>query len=109
VELEGCAGHGPHGLPALEMTKWFDTNCHYMVPEFAPTQRFTLASTKPFDEFLEAKSLGYHTRPVLLGPVSHLLLGKSRTASLECRSTNRPWCSTSIIGRSPRSGRPMPF
>jgi 5-methyltetrahydropteroyltriglutamate--homocysteine methyltransferase len=73
-----CAGHGVHGqgLPPLEMTKWFDTNYHYMVPEFVPGQRFTLASTKPIDEFLEAKSLGYHTRPVLLGPVTYLLLGK---------------------------------
>jgi 5-methyltetrahydropteroyltriglutamate--homocysteine methyltransferase len=85
VELEGCADHGPHGqgLPALEMTKWFDTNYHYMVPEFVPVQRFTLASTKPIDEFLEAKSLGYHTRPVLLGPVSYLLLGKGRHGSLD--------------------------
>ena len=80
---EGCAGHGAHGLPALEMTKWFDTNYHYMVPEFVPIQPFMLASTKPIDEFLEAKSLGYHTRPVLLGPVSYLLLGKSRNAGLD--------------------------
>jgi 5-methyltetrahydropteroyltriglutamate--homocysteine methyltransferase len=83
AETEGCAGHGAQGLPALEMTKWFDTNYHYMVPEFVPLQHFTLASTKPIDEFLEAKSLGYHTRPVLLGPVSYLLLGKSRSASLD--------------------------
>jgi 5-methyltetrahydropteroyltriglutamate--homocysteine methyltransferase len=78
-------GRGAHGggLPALEMTKWFDTNYHYMVPEFVPVQHFTLASTKPIDEFLEAKSLGYHTRPVLLGPVTYLLLGKSRYRSLD--------------------------
>ena len=80
-----CAGHVPdhahgHGLPALEMTKWFDTNYHYMVPEFAVGQTFRLASTKPIDEFLEAKSLGFATRPVLLGPVTYLLLGKSREA-----------------------------
>ncbi|WP_291006422.1 5-methyltetrahydropteroyltriglutamate--homocysteine S-methyltransferase [Ferrovibrio sp.] len=78
-----CCGHGAHDAPtlgvrALEMTKWFDTNYHYMVPEFEPGQIFTLASTKPLDEFNEAKALGYHTRPVLLGPVTYLKLGKSK-------------------------------
>ena len=73
----GSAAPTP-GLPALEMTKWFDTNYHYMVPELSPDQEFTLASTKPLDEFLEAKSLGFYTRPVLLGPVTYLLLGKSK-------------------------------
>jgi 5-methyltetrahydropteroyltriglutamate--homocysteine methyltransferase len=79
-------GHGRGDLPALEMTKWFDTNYHYMVPEFVPVQSFTLASTKPIDEFLEAKSLGYHTRPVLLGPVTYLMLGKGRDADLDLLS-----------------------
>ncbi|MBN1910222.1 MAG: 5-methyltetrahydropteroyltriglutamate--homocysteine S-methyltransferase, partial [Pirellulales bacterium] len=65
-------------IGALEMTKWFDTNYHYLVPEFEPDQQFTLASTKPVDEFLEAKALGIHTRPVLLGPVTFLRLGKSQ-------------------------------
>ncbi len=85
---DACAGHGSHGhgLPALEMTKWFDTNYHYMVPEFAPGQAFSLASTKPVDMFLEAKRLGYHTRPVLLGPVTYLLLGKSRDGALDLLS-----------------------
>ncbi len=69
-------GHGASGVRALEMTKWFDTNYHYMVPEFGPQQRFALTGTKPVDEFLEAKSLGYHTRPVVLGPVTFLKLGK---------------------------------
>ncbi|MGH7104045.1 MAG: 5-methyltetrahydropteroyltriglutamate--homocysteine S-methyltransferase [Acetobacteraceae bacterium] len=71
-------GSQKSGAGALEMTKWFDTNYHYMVPEFAPGQSFTLASTKPVDEFSEASALGYATRPVLLGPVSFLLAGKSR-------------------------------
>ncbi len=71
-------GSQQSGAGALEMTKWFDTNYHYMVPEFAPGQSFTLASTKPVDEFSEARALGYATRPVLLGPVSFLLAGKSR-------------------------------
>lgn len=67
--------HG-HGVPAQEMTKWFDTNYHYMVPEFAKDQTFALASTKAIDEYREAKALGYQTRPVLVGPVTFLKLGK---------------------------------
>jgi 5-methyltetrahydropteroyltriglutamate--homocysteine methyltransferase len=66
------------GVPAMEMTKWFDTNYHYIVPEFTKDQQFSLGSLKPVNEFLEAKSLGIHTRPVLLGPVSFLLLGKGK-------------------------------
>lgn len=64
-------------IPALEMTKWFDTNYHYLVPEFSAQQTFHLASTKPLDEFVEARALGIQTRPVLLGPISFLLLGKT--------------------------------
>jgi 5-methyltetrahydropteroyltriglutamate--homocysteine methyltransferase len=63
-------------IPAMEMTKWFDTNYHYIVPEFVQGQEFGLGSTKPVDEFREAQSLGFSTRPVLLGPVSYLLSGK---------------------------------
>ncbi|MGB3387301.1 MAG: 5-methyltetrahydropteroyltriglutamate--homocysteine S-methyltransferase [Pseudaminobacter sp.] len=73
----GHAGHG-HNVTALEMTKWFDTNYHYMVPELTDDQAFALASTKPVDEFLEAKALGIHTRPVILGPVTFLKLAKSQ-------------------------------
>ncbi|MBP2160828.1 MULTISPECIES: 5-methyltetrahydropteroyltriglutamate--homocysteine S-methyltransferase [Asticcacaulis] len=73
----GCTVRHSGGIPALEMTKWFDTNYHYMVPEFTADQRFVLTSQKPVDEFLEAKAFGYRTRPVLLGPVTYLRLGKS--------------------------------
>ncbi|MDX6805015.1 5-methyltetrahydropteroyltriglutamate--homocysteine S-methyltransferase [Terrihabitans rhizophilus] len=69
--------HGGKGLPAQEMTKWFDTNYHYIVPEFTPGQEFALASSKAVREFREAKALGVHTRPVLVGPVTFLKLGKS--------------------------------
>ncbi len=69
---------GARDVPAMEMTKWFDTNYHYIVPEFELDQRFRLASTKPLDEFLEAQTEGIRTRPKLLGPVSFLLLGKAR-------------------------------
>lgn len=67
---------GSKAAPAMEMTKWFDTNYHYIVPEFEPGMEFRVASRKPVEEFLEAKALGFDTRPVLLGPVSFTLLGK---------------------------------
>jgi 5-methyltetrahydropteroyltriglutamate--homocysteine methyltransferase len=72
-----------HGAPAQEMTKWFDTNYHYMVPEFSKSQRFELSSFKAIDEYREAKALGYQTRPVLLGPVTYLKLGKSNDANFD--------------------------
>ena len=71
---------GNKSASAMEMTKWFDTNYHYIVPEFEPGMEFHLASRKPVEEFLEAKALGFTTRPVLLGPVSLALLGKARGA-----------------------------
>ncbi|MDO5611287.1 MAG: 5-methyltetrahydropteroyltriglutamate--homocysteine S-methyltransferase [Pseudomonadota bacterium] len=64
-------------LPALEMTKWFDTNYHYLVPELEAGQTFRLRGDKPVAEFLEAKAAGFNARPVLLGPVSFLLLAKT--------------------------------
>ena len=112
--------------PALEMTKWFDTNYHYMVPEFTRGQTFKLASLKPVDEFREAKALGYQTRPVLLGPVTYpqarqeqgcrarsavaarrrccrsistCCAGSPRTAPIGCRSTSPAWCSISTTRR----------
>jgi 5-methyltetrahydropteroyltriglutamate--homocysteine methyltransferase len=68
-------------LRALEMTKWFDTNYHYLVPELQATQTFALRGDKPVAEFLEAKAAGFNTRPVLLGPVSFLLLSKTTDGS----------------------------
>ncbi len=80
----GRAGQGGQaGVAAMEMTKWFDTNYHYLVPEFEAGQSFRLASTKPIDEFVEAKRLGVHTRPVLVGPVSLLLLGKAKDPKVD--------------------------
>jgi 5-methyltetrahydropteroyltriglutamate--homocysteine methyltransferase len=65
-------------VTAMEMTKWFDTNYHYIVPELGPGTSFSLSSTKPFDEHAEAmEELGIDTVPVIVGPVSFLLLGKS--------------------------------
>src|SRR5215210_2604382 len=65
-------------VTAMEMTKWFDTNYHYIVPELGPETSFSLSSTKPFDDHAEAmEEQGIDTVPVILGPVSFLLLGKS--------------------------------
>ncbi|PHY17877.1 5-methyltetrahydropteroyltriglutamate--homocysteine S-methyltransferase [Caulobacter sp. BP25] len=82
VTLAPCGhDHGPKtGVPAQEMTKWFDTNYHYLAPEVSRGQVFALSSTKPVDEFLEAKARGFHTRPVLLGPVTFLKLAKTKDA-----------------------------
>ncbi len=63
-------------VTAMEMTKWFDTNYHYLVQELSAGTRFRLASTKPLDEYLEARAAGIETMPVLLGPLTYLLLGK---------------------------------
>ncbi len=67
---------GGRDVPALEMTKWFDTNYHYIVPELGPRQRFRLAFTQAIDHFAEARALGIAARPVLLGPVTFLSLSK---------------------------------
>ncbi|WP_454832817.1 5-methyltetrahydropteroyltriglutamate--homocysteine S-methyltransferase [Pseudoxanthomonas wuyuanensis] len=64
-------------LRALEMTKWFDTNYHYLVPELHRDQQFRLRGDKPVAEYLEARVAGFASRPVLLGPVSFLLLSKT--------------------------------
>jgi 5-methyltetrahydropteroyltriglutamate--homocysteine methyltransferase len=72
----GVQGKG-RDVVAMEMTKWFDTNYHYLVPELEPNQTFRLASQKPFDELAEAKKLGVPAKPVLIGPVTFLLLGKA--------------------------------
>ena len=82
--LQERGASGAVDVPAMEMTKWFDTNYHYIVPELRSGQTFRLRSTKPVDEFLEAMALGISTRPVILGPVSFLLLSKmygARTGS----------------------------
>jgi len=67
-----CCG----GAQAQEMTKWFDTNYHYLVPEFSVDQQFQLSWTQLFEEVEEAKALGHTIKPVLIGPLSYLWLGK---------------------------------
>lgn len=62
---------------ACEMTKWFDTNYHYLVPEFEPEQTFQLLSTQLFEQVAAAQAAGFQPKPVLLGPLSFLWLGKT--------------------------------
>ncbi len=65
-------------ITAMEMTKWFDTNYHYIVPEFIKNQKFLLRSEKILNEFIEAKKSGIKPKPVIIGLVSYLLLGKEK-------------------------------
>lgn len=69
-------GHSHGSVTAGEMTKWFDTNYHYIVPELEPGQKLALGRLKIVDEYREARAQGYATRPVLLGPVTWLSLAK---------------------------------
>jgi len=68
---------GSEGVAPLEMTKWFDTNYHYIVPEFGPGQTFHVAAPALLDQLREALELGIPARPVLVGPLSLLLLGRA--------------------------------
>jgi len=70
-------------VTAMEMTKWFDTNYHYIVPEWRAGQRFRLSSTKPFDELAEAQAQGVPAKPVLVGPLSLVLLGKAQDEGMD--------------------------
>ncbi|MDX3904507.1 MAG: 5-methyltetrahydropteroyltriglutamate--homocysteine S-methyltransferase [Pigmentiphaga sp.] len=71
-------GRAPTGAPAAacEMTKWFDTNYHYLVPELHPGQRFRIARTDLFEQVAEARALGLAAKPVIPGPLTWLWLGK---------------------------------
>lgn len=64
---------------ALSMTKWFNTNYHYIVPEFNQDQVFKISSNKLFNEIMDAKNLGYNVKPVLIGPMTYLWLGKGNS------------------------------
>src|SRR5690606_8894296 len=76
--------HGEDGgVPPLEMTKWFNTNYHYIVPELSPDQEFRLVGDKPLQAFHEALKIGIKTKPVLVGPVTFLRLSKVRAAGRE--------------------------
>lgn len=82
--------HDGFDIPAMEMTKWFDTNYHYIVPEIEQGQNFRLNSTKIVDEYKEAKAAGIETRPVLLGAVTYLLLSKSVSTYIAVEDIGTP-------------------
>jgi len=81
---------GASDVTAMEMSKWFDTNYHYLVPEFEAHPTFRLSSTKIFDEYMEAKALGIETRPVLVGPLTYVKIGKKRADADYCPSALIP-------------------
>ncbi|PZW47752.1 5-methyltetrahydropteroyltriglutamate--homocysteine S-methyltransferase [Pseudomonas sp. URMO17WK12:I2] len=72
VSGDACCG----GAHAQEMTKWFDTNYHYLVPEFSADQQFALSWEQLFEEVAEARALGHNVKPVVIGPLTYLWLGK---------------------------------
>ncbi|MBT4989810.1 MAG: 5-methyltetrahydropteroyltriglutamate--homocysteine S-methyltransferase [Rickettsiales bacterium] len=72
---------GDTDVVAMEMTKWFDTNYHYIVPEFDSNTEFKLSYYKIFEDYKLAKDNGIETKPVLIGPISYLYLGKSKDSS----------------------------
>jgi 5-methyltetrahydropteroyltriglutamate--homocysteine methyltransferase len=82
----GCQKDGID-VTAMEMTKWFDTNYHFMVPEFENDQKFKLSSHKIFDEFQEALDLGVQTKPVILGPITFLTIGKPKYDDFDMKET----------------------
>ena len=67
----------PRSIAPLEMTKWFDTNYHYLVPEIGPDTRFTLNPAKVLAELKEAREQGIPARPVIVGPITFLALSKA--------------------------------
>ena len=73
-----CCGQHDSAGHALEMTKWFDTNYHYLVPEFTADQQFQLSWEQLFEEVDEAHALGHKVKPVVIGPLTYLWLGKAK-------------------------------
>ncbi|VVB16924.1 unnamed protein product [Arabis nemorensis] len=84
---------GNAAVPAMEMTKWFDTNYHFIVPELGPDVKFSYASHKAVVEFKEAKALGIDTVPVLIGPMTYLLLSK------RAKGVEKSFCLLSLIDK----------
>jgi len=76
-EASACCG----GVAAGEMTKWFDTNYHYIVPEFTVATDFKLDASRLLEQLAEAKAQGVATKPVIIGPVTYLWLGKAKDDS----------------------------
>ncbi|HNR10022.1 MAG TPA: 5-methyltetrahydropteroyltriglutamate--homocysteine S-methyltransferase [Nitrosomonas europaea] len=82
-DLYFAMARGTADQPAMEMTKWFNTNYHYIVPEFDDTTQFRLASDRLFQEIEDAKALGITAKAVLIGPLTYLYLGKEVTPGFQ--------------------------
>ena len=76
-EHAGCCG----GVAAGEMTKWFDTNYHYIVPEFTTDSAFTLNATRLIEQLREARAQNVAAKPVIIGPLTYLAIGKEKDDS----------------------------
>ena len=79
----GLRSHCCAGAHAQELTKWFDTNYHYLVPEFSADQSFALCWEQLFEEVDEAHALGHKVKPVLIGPLTYLWLGKAKGSDFD--------------------------
>lgn len=77
LDLYFALARGTDDLGALEMTKWFDTNYHYLVPELGPHTEFAISDTSKLEEFVRAREAGFTVRPTLVGPVTFLALSKA--------------------------------
>ncbi len=80
-EGNSCCGGHHGGVAAGEMTKWFDTNYHYIVPEFNAATAFKLDATRLLEQLAEAKAQGVRPKPVIVGPVTYLAIGKAKDDS----------------------------
>jgi 5-methyltetrahydropteroyltriglutamate--homocysteine methyltransferase len=69
-------GDSDNNIAAMEMTKWFDTNYHYIVPEISPSLKFSLSSRSILEDTRRAVELGYSPKPILVGPITYLSLAK---------------------------------
>ena len=78
MDIYFAMARGNDKAPAMEMTKWFDTNYHYIVPEFEEGKNYKISSNKIFDEFQEALDAGFTACPIFVGPATYVFLGKAK-------------------------------
>ena len=98
-------GDAENGVPAMEMTKWFDTNYHYIVPELAPNTTFAKTGSGLLRDVEAARSLGLSAKPVLVGPITFLLLAKE-TGGCD-RWTLLPALVDALLRHPPGAGRAL--
>ena len=94
------AARGAGELAPLELTKWFDTNYHYLVPEIGPQTPFALSSDRLARQIAEARADGFVTRPVVVGPVTLLALAKPADGAPRGSSRSIAWTTSSRSTRS---------